>query len=207
MKKKKRGKFDMSIKVILSVIGGILVGFFLEPDFIINHSDIIIDIGLCILLFFVGIDIGINIDVLTKIKKIGFKILLIPFMIILGSVFGAIIAGFLLGFPVNESGAVGAGLGWYTLSSMMLANYSPELSTLSFLSNVVREILALILIPIVAKYIGDLEAIAPSGATAMDTTLPIIAKATNPKTAIISFVTGVILSTSVPILVPFMISL
>ncbi|NBI06710.1 lysine exporter LysO family protein [Senegalia massiliensis] len=197
----------MSIKVILSVIGGILVGFFLEPDFIINHSDIIIDIGLCILLFFVGIDIGINIDVLTKIKKIGFKILLIPFMIILGSVFGAIIAGFLLGFPVNESGAVGAGLGWYTLSSMMLANYSPELSTLSFLSNVVREILALILIPIVAKYIGDLEAIAPSGATAMDTTLPIIAKATNPKTAIISFVTGVILSTSVPILVPFMISL
>ncbi|MGO3167716.1 lysine exporter LysO family protein [Senegalia sp. (in: firmicutes)] len=197
----------MSLKVVLAVMAGILTGYFFEPSFILNYSDLIIDIGLCALLFFVGIDIGVNIDVLTKIKKIGFKILLVPFMIILGSIFGSILAGFILGFPFNEAGAVGAGLGWYTLSSMMLATYSSELSTLAFLSNVVREILAIMLIPIVAKYIGDLETIAPSGATAMDTTLPIIARATNPETAIISFVTGVILSTSVPILVPFLISL
>jgi len=97
-------------------------------------------------------------------------------MIIIGSIGGSMFAGFLLKLPLNESGAVGAGFGWYTLSSMMLASYSTELSTLAFISNVVREILALISIPIIAKYIGDIESIAPAGATAMDTSLPIISK-------------------------------
>lgn len=197
----------MSVRIILSVIGGILVGYYFTPDFILSNTDLIIDIGLCVLLFFVGIDIGKNKDVLSRIKKMGFKILLIPLMIILGSIFGSMIGGLIIQLPVNESGAVGAGLGWYTLSAMMLTNYSSELSTLAFLTNVVREIIALITIPLIAKYLGDLESIAPAGATAMDTSLPIISKSTNPKTAIISFITGVILSTSVPILVPLIISI
>jgi len=37
----------------------------------------------------------------------------------------------------------------------------------------------------------------------MDTTLPLIAKATNPEIAIISFINGVILSSLVPVLVTF----
>jgi uncharacterized membrane protein YbjE (DUF340 family) len=41
----------------------------------------------------------------------------------------------------------------------------------------------------------------------MDTTLPIISKATDGKTAIIAFVTGLILSILVPILVPIFIGL
>lgn len=197
----------MSIRIIITVIGGILLGYHFSPDYILDNTDIIIDIGLCLLLFFVGIDIGKNKDVIYRIKKIGFKILLIPIMIIIGSIVGSILAGFILDMPINESGAVGAGLGWYTLSAMMLTNYSSELSTLAFVSNVVREIMALILIPLIAKYIGDIESIAPAGATAMDTSLPLISKSTNPKTSIISFITGVILSTSVPILVPIIINI
>jgi len=197
----------MTIKIVFSVIAGIGVGYFLLPNSIFQYTDIIIDIGLCLLLFFVGIDIGRNKEVFSKIKKTGFKVLLIPFMIIIGSIGGSMFAGFLLKLPLNESGAVGAGFGWYTLSSMMLASYSTELSTLAFISNVVREILALISIPIIAKYIGDIESIAPAGATAMDTSLPIISKSTNPHTAIIAFITGVILSTAVPILVPIIIKL
>ncbi|MBS4540034.1 lysine exporter LysO family protein [Clostridium sp. D2Q-11] len=197
----------MSVRIILSVLGGILLGYYFSPEYILTNTDIIIDIGLCILLFFVGIDIGKNKEVLSRIKKMGFKILLIPLMIIIGSITGSMLAGLIIDLPINESGAVGAGLGWYTLSAMMLANYSSELSTLAFLTNVVREIIALITIPLIAKYIGDLESIAPAGATAMDTALPMISRSTNPKTAIISFITGVILSTSVPILVPIIINI
>ena len=197
----------MSLKIILTVSMGILVSYFLFPTFILQYTDIIIDIGICMLLFFVGIDIGKNKEVLLKIKNMGLRILLVPIMIVVGSITGSIIAGLLLGLSVNESSAVGAGLGWYTLSSMMLANYSSELSALAFISNVVREIIALIIIPLIARYIGDIEAIAPAGATAMDTSLPVISKATNSKAVIISFITGVILSTAVPILVPIFISL
>jgi len=74
---------------------------------------------------------------------------------------------------------------------------------LAFITNVCREIIAIIIIPIIAKYIGKLESIAPAGATAMDTTLPIISKATDGNVAVISFITGVSLSLLVPILVPF----
>ncbi len=197
----------MSFKIILAVAVGIGVGYFALPSDVLPYTDYVLDIGLCLLLFFVGIDIGKNKDVINKIKKIGFRVLLIPVMIIIGSIFGSIVAGFILGIPVNEAGAVGAGLGWYSLSSMMLATYSSKLSALAFISNVTREIIALLTIPFIAKYIGDIESIAPAGATSMDTSLPLIAKSTNPQTAIIAFISGVILSTSVPFLVSIIIKL
>ncbi len=197
----------MSIKIILAVAAGIGVGYFALPNEILGYTDYILDIGLCLLLFFVGIDIGKNKDVLDKIKKIGFRVLLIPIMIIIGSIFGSIVAGAILGMPINEAGAVGAGLGWYSLSSMMLATYSSKLSALAFISNVTREIIALLTIPLIAKYIGDVESVAPAGATSMDTSLPLIAKSTNPQTAIIAFISGVILSTAVPILVSVIIKI
>lgn len=160
-----------------------------------------------LLLFFVGIDIGINRSVFKKVQKIGFKILLIPSMMIVGSVSGAIFAGFLLGLPYNEAGAIGAGLGWYTLSSILLSNYSNELATLAFISNVVREIIGFMIIPIVATKIGFFEAIAPAGAAAMDTGLPIISRATNSETTILAFISGAICTISVPIIVPLILNL
>lgn len=98
-------------------------------------------------------------------------------------------------------------MAWYSLSAIMITPYSKELSVLAFLTNVCREVFAIVLIPLVAKYIGSEEAIAPSGATAMDTTLPIISKATDARTAIIAFITGFILTLSVPILVTLLLSL
>lgn len=197
----------MSFKIILSVFLGILSGYYIFPNSFFQYTDVIIDIGLCILLFFVGIDIGKNKDILYKIKRIGLKILLLPIMIMIGSIVGSIIGGYLMGMSYKEAGTVGAGFGWYTLSAMMLANYSTELSALAFLTNVSREIIALIIIPVVAKHIGYLESIAPAGATAMDTSLPIISRFTDSETAIIAFITGVCLSSSVPIIVSIMINL
>ena len=197
----------MSYSILLSVGLGIISGLFILPKELFNYSDIIIDIGLCLLLFFVGLDIGKNKGVLKGIKKMGLKVLIVPTMVVIGSVFGSYFGGLFFDFPFNESGAIGAGLGWYTLSPMLLADYSTELSALAFISNVIREVLALILIPFIAKYIGYMESIAPAGATAMDTSLPLISKSTDPNTAIVSFITGVILSFLVPILVPIIINI
>ena len=197
----------MSLNILISVGLGICLGYFALPPSISGATDIVVDAGLMILLFFVGIDIGRHQDVIEKIKKIGFKILLIPFAIICGSLIGGIVGGVILGIPVKYASAVGSGMGWYTLSSILLSNYSTEISTLAFLSNVVREIIALITIPIIAKYIGKYEAIAPAGATAMDTCLPIISSSTDSETSIIAFITGVICTMSVPIIIPLILNL
>jgi uncharacterized membrane protein YbjE (DUF340 family) len=192
----------MTLKIILAVVAGIGVGLFL-PDSFYGTTDHMLTIGLCLLLFFVGMDIGKNKNVLKDIRKSGAMFFIVPFGVVVGSLVGAALAGALLSYPLNESGAIGSGLGWYTLSSIIIAPYSSELSVLAFITNVIREIFAIALIPIVAKHIGFIEAIAPSGATAMDTTLPIVSRNTNSETAILSFSTGLILTMIVPILVPF----
>lgn len=197
----------MSLKILLSVASGMGIGYFFLPASVNASTDIIIDIGLMLLLFFVGMDIGKHKDVLDKLKNLGFKVLLIPLVIIIGSVVGGMVAGPLIGLPYNEAGAIGSGLGWYTLSSMMLSTYSTELSALAFLSNVVREIMALITIPLIAKYIGHFEAIAPSAATAMDTCLPVISASTDSETTIVAFITGVICTMAVPIILPIILNL
>ena len=193
----------MTAKIFIAVFSGIMIGVFLLNESIDKYMELIINIGLCILLFFVGIEIGNNKGILKKVKKIGFKVFLIPLMVAIGSIVGTIIAGIFLGMPINESGAIGAGFGWYSLSAIELSQHSAYLGTLAFVTNISREIMALVSIPFIAKYIGKLEGIAPAGATAMDVSLPVISKSGGANIAIIAFVTGVVLSSLVPILVPF----
>ncbi len=198
----------MSLKIFFSIISGTALGYFFLPETISANMGIFVDLGLMILLFFVGIDIGKQKDTLNSLKEIGFKVLLVPSAIILGSIVGGGLGGYLLKMPINEGGAVGSGLGWYSLSStILLASDYVELSALAFLSNVFREIFGLITIPFIAKHIGKLETIAVSGATSMDTSLPVISRSTDPETAIIAFITGVICTASVPIILPIVLNL
>lgn len=186
---------------------GIGFGYFILPSNFLDYTGIIIDIGLCMLLFFVGIDLGRQKDIFQNIRKTGYRVIFVPIGVIIGGIVGGIIGGGILGIPLNEAGAVGSGLGWYTLSAIMLADYSTELSTLAFLCNVIREVLSLIIIPFVAKYIGYLESVSICGATAMDTALPVISKSTDSETTVISFITGIISTISVPIILPIILSL
>lgn len=197
----------MSVSIIIAVLLGILSGYLVIPQIFSQYIGLVIDIGLCMLLFFVGIEIGRNKDIFKQIKSNGYGILLVPLMVAIGSILGSVFGGILIGIPINESSAIGAGFAWYSLSAIELSKYSVETGALAFITNVCREILALISIPYIAKYIGKLESIAPAGATAMDTSLPIITKYTNGNIAVISFITGVILSLLVPILVPLLIAL
>jgi len=194
----------MTLAILLTVALGVASGFFLVPQAIIPHMGTIINIGLCILLFFVGIDIGNQGDLFKKLKTMGFKILFVPIMVAIGSIVGTIIGGTLLSLPWNQAGAVGAGFGWYSLSAIELSKYSAQLGTLAFITNISREVMALMVIPIVARFIGKLESVAPGGATTMDVTLPVISKSTDGNIAVIAFITGVVLSSMVPILVPFL---
>lgn len=198
----------MSLKIFTSVLLGVITGYFFLPAEFSSNIGIIIDIGLMVLLFFVGIDIGKQKDILDKIKKLGLRVLLVPLAVIVGSIVGSMFIGVFLNMNINEAGAIGAGLGWYSLSStILLSNGYVELSALAFLSNVFREIIALILIPIIAKYIGKLESVSAAGATAMDTSLPVISSSTDPQTSIIAFITGVLCSVAVPIIVPIILKI
>lgn len=197
----------MTRSIIIAVVCGVLSGYLFIPDFVIEYSGYIINGGLCLLLFLVGLDIGRQGSLLQDIRKIGFTVFLYPLAIIIGTLLFSAFAGIILPITIKEAMAVGAGFGWYSLAPIILADYSAEISAISFLHNVLREVIGLILIPIVAKNIGYLETISLPGAAAMDTCLPVVERATSSHIAIYSFVSGVVISIAVPVLVPFIINL
>ena len=194
----------MTYIIIISVLIGIGCGYFIFPPEVINNMDSVTSISLFILIFLVGIDIGGNKKLIEDIKNLGLRVLIIPFGGAIGSLLGGLIIGTIFNMSINEGLSIGSGFGWYSLSGIMLKDLGGEaLGAISFLSNVFRELLAVILIPVLAKKFNGYTAIAPAGATSMDTTLPLISKATNSEVAVVAFINGVVLSSLVPIFVPF----
>ena len=162
--------------ITVAIIAGVISGFFFRNDFLILNSDKIVSLGLCLLLFFVGMDIGDSGDIFPKLKKFGKKIWFLPMSTIAGSLLGGYIGSMFTTLTMGQGIAVSAGLGWYSLSAIELSKISAELGSLAFLTNVLRELIAIFSVPFIAKYIGSLESVSVAGATAMDTLLPIINK-------------------------------
>ncbi|MTI81325.1 MAG: lysine exporter LysO family protein [Firmicutes bacterium] len=198
----------MTWLIMGSVVAGVALGYWVIPEVFIIHLDNLTTAALCVLLLGVGIDLGQQKEAWVRLWKMGWRVLLVPIMVGLGSLVGSVIVGLAMGMPVNEASAIGAGFGWYSLSGVLLAKiYSVELGALAFITNVARELMAILLIPVIAKYVGKYSAVAPGGATTMDTTLPIISKSTDADTAVVAFINGSVLSAFVPILVPLLIRL
>jgi uncharacterized membrane protein YbjE (DUF340 family) len=198
----------MVFYIVIAVAGGILLGWKVLPPALVSSLDGFINYALAFMVFTVGIDIGRNREALKRVKELGFKILLVPLAVALGSLLGASVAVIVLPMPLKEVLAVGAGFGWYSLSGVLIANtYSVELGTIAFLANVVRELMAFVLIPFLVSYVGKIAAIAPGGATTMDSTLPLITRVTDAQTALVAFMSGLLLTGMVPLLIPFILSI
>lgn len=198
----------MTISIIISVILGIIAGITIIPTEWAANMDLITTIALNILIFFVGIDIGMNKHIFKDLKKHGYVLILIPLSIIIGSLVGGYFAGLFFDYSYNLSLAVSAGFGWYSLSGILLSKlHSAEIGAIAFLTNVFRELITVMAIPFIAKYLNDYTTIAPAGATSMDSTLPIISRYTNPEIVVVAFFNGAALSALVPILVPFLYAL
>ena len=184
-----------------SLVGGILCGRFLfsadVAQFFSKYSDMI----LYFLMFLVGISVGMNRSVFKKIRQYHIRIFLIPAGIIAGTLVGGAVCCILLGEKPGEGLAVVSGLGWYSLSGVLVSSMvNARLGTIAFLSNLMREMISFISIPWIAKHLNHYSAIAPAAATSEDTTLPVILKYTSEDLALLAVFNGVLCSFMVPVL-------
>ncbi len=161
--------------------------------------------ALYVLMFLVGVGVGADAKAFQALKGFNLRIFLVPLTTILGTAIGVAIVYLIIpDLSLKDAQAVGSGYGYYSLSSIIITEtYSKALGVVALLSNVMREIITLLAAPIIAIYFGKIAPICSGGATSMDTTLPIITKASGKEYAIVSLFHGIVLT----ILVPFIVSL
>ena len=156
---------------------------------------------LYLLMFCVGISVGGQRGVLASLRRHSAQILLVPLGVIVGSLAGGGLCGLLLRMPLREALSIGGGLGWYSLAGVSVSSAAGVAAgSIAFLSNLLREIGAFLLIPLVAQRVNACACIAVAGATSEDTTLPMILRYTDGETAVLSVLNGVICSAFVPVL-------
>ena len=193
-----------SITIVSFFIAGVLLGRFIDIPAILTAEAPTL-YALYALMYLVGISIGSDKKALQALKQQNLKIILVPLATIIGTLIGSALISFALSDrSITDCLAVGSGFGYYSLSSIFITQYKgAELGTIALVSNIMRELLALLAAPLLIRYFGKLAPISVGGATTADTTLPIITKFCGKEFVIISIVHGITVDLSVPFLVTF----
>ena len=172
-------------------------------------------------LYTLMVQVGMSIGSDKRLKEIlvglDIKLLLLPFGTIAGTLlFVAAVSPAISGVSLADTLAVGAGFGYYSLSSVLIteikgasmgAAQAAQLGTVALMSNIMREVITLLLAPLMYKVFGRLAPISAGGATSMDSTLPVITAVCGKDLVFVSIFHGVLVDFSVPFLVTFFASL
>ena len=197
------------LSVAVSLVGGLIFGYLFLDTGVKDKLDLILMSALDVMIFIAGIEIGSNRGILKRICNVHSALLAlaIPLAVACGSICGALLLGHIAGLSAYDSLLVGGGLGWYSFSSVVIsAMYSTEIGTVAFLANMMREISGFFLIPLLVR-VHKFLALAPSGAATMDSGLPVVIKYTNLHVGMYSFINGLVLTLSVPVLISWLLSL
>jgi uncharacterized membrane protein YbjE (DUF340 family) len=201
-----------SLLIVVCFVLGALSGWGLSLwDIAIKHD--FTRYVLYLLMLQVGLSIGSDKQLKQIISKIRPKLLLVPLATLVGTLsFSALASVFISRWSLFDCLAVGSGLAYYSLSSVLITELktntlglllATELGTIALLTNILREIMVLLGAPLFVKYGGPLSPICAGGATTMDTTLPIIASYSGKEWVFVAILHGVLLDFSVPFLVSF----
>lgn len=197
-----------SIIIVSFFITGVLLGR-MEwlPSFLLENDHTLY--ALYALMFLVGVGIGADNKLREIARRIHVRILLVPLATILGTLSGAAFISLCL--PERTLGdclAVGAGFGYYSLSSVFITEYKgAELGTIALTSNIIREIITLLGAPLLVRYFGRLAPICSGGATTMDTTLPVITRYSGEDLVFVAIFHGIAVDFTVPFFVTFFCSI
>ncbi len=165
----------------------------------------------------VGMSIGCDRRLKEMLASLSPGLFLLPVGTVVGTLVAVAAVGMAIqGLKMADCMAVGAGFGYYSLSSVLItqikepvvgAAVAAQIGTIALMANIIREIITLLFAPVIGKVFGRLAPISVGGATSMDSTLPVITVACGKEMAFISIFHGVLVDFSVPFLVTFFASL
>lgn len=191
--------------LLFSLLSGICCGrWWLSPE-VAAGLERVASTALKLLIFCVGLEIGADTGqkMFRQLHSYGWKALLIPLGSILGAVSGGLLFGLAAGYTPAVSGAISAGMGWYSLSALLIQEQLGSfLGNIGFLCNLLRELLAFVLAPLLIHRGCGVCAVSIGGANGSDTMLPLFLREGADAEAALAVVSGVLCTSAVPLLVP-----
>lgn len=199
-----RRLFLAALKPLAAVITGVLIGQFLLPT--VGWVDTLATWALMLLLFLIGLQLrnaGLSLRrLLMNRQGLGIALALIG-----SSLLAGVIVTPWLALPWHDALALASGFGWYSLSGIVVGDaLGPAWGGVAFLNDVLREIIALAMIPLLITRRPAL-AIGYGGATAMDFTLPIIRSSGGLACVPVAIASGFLLSFVSPIFMGLFLSM
>jgi len=199
-----RRLFLAAAKPLAAVMAGLLAGWFLLPA--LGWVEDLATWALMFLLFLIGLQLR-NAGLSLRRLLLNRQGLGIAVSLSVSSLLAGVLLSPALQVPLFQSLALAAGFGWYSLSGIVIGDaLGPAWGGVAFLNDVIREIIALALIPVI---IGRRPAMAIGygGATAMDFTLPVIRSSGGLDCVPVAIASGFILSFLSPVLMALFLSL
>jgi uncharacterized membrane protein YbjE (DUF340 family) len=158
---------------------------------------------LLVLIVLVGVDLT---QVKIDARWLSLSTLSVPVLVVVGSMIGGLTASWVTGENLKTSLALSSGFGWFTLSSVLIGDkLGQTYGTMALMTNLLRDLLAIVTLYAIGRRYPKLT-IGIAGATAMDSTLPIIKQACPPAAVPMALISGLIITILAPILMTLILS-
>lgn len=200
----KKGIDPILIVIPVSVIAGALGCYFFLPQNKVYILDYSLWTTLVIMYTSVGAGMGQNKKVFGYLKLVGFKVVLLAAATIAGSMAGGALAAVLTGMPMHYAVIAASGSGYYSMTgATMLSTFGAEAGVYGFMVNVFRDFFTVLLLPILAKISKSAPMMSGAGGC-MDSMLLPVTRTVGRELGLIAMISGVIITFSVPILLPIL---
>lgn len=205
-----------SAMIVAAFVVGALLGYReLVPEWM-GSRDLVMWV-LYALMIQVGVSIGSDSRLREILRSLSPRLLLLPCATLVGTFVATAAVSLLISrWSIAEVMAVGSGMGYYSLSSILITSLkeqtigvaaAAELGTIALMANVMREMFTLLLAPLMVRYFSPVAPICAGGATTMDVTLPVITRYSGSEWVFVAIVHGILVDLSVPFFVPLFCSL
>ncbi len=195
----------------LVMVVGIIFGWAVGMPSFFGDVDLA-HILLYILIIQVGLGIGMRPDLSMLFRNFNFRMLLLPAFTIVGTLAFTLLAGLIfVSDDIKDILAIGSGFGYYSLSSVLIAQFKSVTSgaeaasvvaAIALLANVVRELVALVSCKFLSSKGYGYAAISIAGINSMDVCLPMIVSGNNDRNLIsAALFHGIMIEVSVPFLI------
>ena len=186
----------------LCIILGAAAGYLFIKQSMLAVVDRCFLVSLAVLYITVGIGLSLNRGVFAYVKKLGWKVILLPLAILLGSLTGGAAAGLLLKMEPHIPVLSAGGMSYYSITgAFMTQAYGINAGAYGFLVNVFRELFTVMLLPLLIRICRGAP-IAGGAAGDMDTMLMPVTKFVGVELGFVALITGTILTFAVPVLLP-----